>query len=37
MTAITIHAEEEIITALKQIAQKKLITTEALVIEALLN
>lgn len=37
MTTITIHAEEEIIKSLKQIAKQKLTTTEALVKEALLS
>ena len=37
MTTITIHAEEEIVKTLKQIAENKLMTTEALVKEALLN
>lgn len=37
MTTITIQTEEEIVRALKQVAKSKLITTEALVKEALLN
>ena len=37
MTTITIQAEEEIVKALKHIAKNKLMTTEALIKEALLN
>lgn len=37
MTTITICAEEEIIKSLRQIAEYKLTTTEAVVKEALLN
>ena len=37
MTTIKIQAEEELVTALNQIAQSKLITMEALVKEALSN
>ncbi len=37
MTTIKIQAEEELVTALKQIARNRFMTTEALVKEALLN
>ena len=37
MTTITIQTEDEIMKALKQIAKCKLVTTDALIKEALLN
>lgn len=37
MTTIKIQAEEELVTALKQIAKSKVTTVEALVKETLLN